>query len=97
MALVDAKAIILGGSMVLAAPHPAIANAAYLANLLNPKAQYATIIGSYGWGGNLIDKLAEMVSNLKVEIIEPILVKGKAKPDTYQKLDQMAETIISKF
>ena len=97
MALVDAKAIILGGSMVLASPHPAIANAAYLANLLNPKAKYASIVGSYGWGGDLIDKLAGMVSNLKVEIIEPILVKGKAKPDTYQKLDKMAATFIAKM
>lgn len=97
MALVDAKAIILGGSMVLASPHPAIANAAYLANLLNPKAKYASIVGSYGWGGDLIDKLAGMVSNLKVEIIEPILVKGKAKPDTYQKLDKMAAAFIAKM
>ncbi|MBE7710050.1 MAG: FprA family A-type flavoprotein [Cyanobacteria bacterium SIG32] len=97
MALVDAKAIILGGSMVLASPHPAIANAAYLANLLNPKAKYASIVGSYGWGGDLIDKLAGMVSNLKVEIIEPILVKGKAKFETYQKLDKMAADFISRM
>lgn len=97
MALVDAKAIILGGSMVLASPHPAIANAAYLANLLNPKAKYASIVASYGWGGDLIDKLAGMVSSLKVEIIEPILVKGKAKPETYQKLDKMASEFIAKM
>ncbi len=96
MALVDAKTIVLGSSMVLASPHPAAANAAYLANVLNPKAQYATIIGSYGWGGDLIDKLAGMLSNLKVEIIEPVLVKGRAKADTYQKLDEMAKTIIEK-
>ncbi len=97
MALVDAKSIILGGSMVLASPHPAIANAAYLANLLNPKAKYASIVGSYGWGGDLVDKLAGMISNLKVEIIEPILVKGKAKSDTYQKLDKMAAEFISRM
>jgi len=96
MALVDAKAIILGGSMVLASPHPAIANAAYLANLLNPKAKYASIVGSYGWGGDLIDKLAGMISNLKVEVIEPILVKGKAKPETYEKLDAMAAAFIER-
>lgn len=97
MALVDAKAIILGGSMVLASPHPAIANATYLANLLNPKAKYASIVGSYGWGGDLVDKLTSMISNLKVEVIEPILVKGKAKSDTYEKLDIMAKTFIEKM
>lgn len=96
MALVDAKTIVLGSSMVLASPHPAAANIAYLANILNPKAKFATIIGSYGWGGDLINKLAGMLSNLKLEIIEPILVKGKAKQDTYEKLDVMADTIIEK-
>ena len=96
MALVDAKTIVLGASMVLCSPHPAAANAAYLVNILNPKAKYATIIGSYGWGGDLVGKLTNMMSNLKVELIEPILIKGKAKEDTYQKLDEMAKVIIEK-
>lgn len=96
MALVDAKTIVLGCSMVLASPHPAAANVAYLANLLNPKAKYATVIGSYGWGGDLINKITGMLSNLKLEIIEPILVKGKAKDDTFKLLDTMAQTIIEK-
>jgi len=44
----------------------------------------------------LIDKLAGMISNLKVEVIEPILVKGKAKPETYEKLDAMAAAFIER-
>lgn len=96
MALVDAKTIVLGSSMVLASPHPAAANIAYLANVLNPKAKFATVIGSYGWGGDLINKLTGMFTTFKPEIIEPILVKGKPKTDTFEKLDVMAETIIEK-
>lgn len=96
MAIVDAKTIVLGASMVLCSPHPAAANAAYLVNILNPKAKYASIIGSYGWGGDLVGKLTNMLSNLKVELIEPILIKGKAKPETLQKLDEMARVIIEK-
>ena len=96
MAIVDAKTIVLGASMVLCSPHPAAANAAYLVNILNPKAKYASIIGSYGWGGDLVGKLTNMLSNLKVELIEPILIKGKAKPETFQKLDEMARVIIEK-
>ena len=30
------------------------------------------------------------------ELIEPVLIKGKAKADTFQKLDAMADTIIQK-
>ena len=94
ISLVDAKTIVIGASMVLASPHPAAANIAYLTNVLNPKAKYATIIGSYGWGGDLINKLTGMFTTFKPEIIEPLLVKGKAKPETYTKLDEMAKAII---
>lgn len=96
MALVDAKTIVIGASMVLASPHPAAANVTYITNLLNPKVKYATIIGSYGWGGDLINKLIGFMSNLKLEIIEPVLVKGKAKHMDYKKLDIMINTIIEK-
>ncbi len=96
MALVDAKTLVLGASMVLASPHPAAANAAYLVNLLNPKLKYASIIGSYGWGGDLINKLTGMLCNLKIELIEPLLIKGKAKEETFKQLDKMAEEIIQK-
>ena len=96
MALVDAKTIVFGASMVLASPHPATANVAYLTNILSPKAKYATILGSYGWGGDLINKLTSLMPNLKFEIIEPVLAKGKAKTQDYEKLDVIAKTIIEK-
>ena len=96
MALVDAKTVVIGASMVLASPHPAAANVAYLTNVLNPKAKYASIIGSYGWGGDLINKLTGMFTTFKPEIIEPVLVKGKAKQDTFAKLDEMAAAIAEK-
>lgn len=91
--MVDAATIVLGASMVLALPHPMAANVAYIANLLKPKAKFASFIGSYGWGGNLIEKLGEMLNNLKVEVITPVLVKGKAKEPDYKLLDQMADAI----
>ena len=96
IALVDGTTIILGTSMVLAGPHPAAFNTVYLASLLKPKAKIASFIGSYGWGGNLFGKMAEMLTPLKLDVIEPILVKGKAKPEDYKKIDEMAETIYLK-
>ena len=96
MGLVDATTIILGASMVLAGPHPMAMNAAYLAGVLNPKAKYATVVGSYGWGGKLIEKLTEPFANSKIEFIEPLLIKGKLKEDDYAKLDELANNIIEK-
>ena len=96
IALVDGTTIVLGTSMVLAGPHPAAFNTVYLASLLKPKAKIASFIGSYGWGGNLFGKMAEMLTPLKLDVIEPVLVKGKAKPEDFKKLDEMAETIYQK-
>lgn len=96
MGLVDATTIILGSSMVLAGPHPMAANIAYLANVLRPKAKIASFVGSYGWGGNLFGKLGEMLSGLKLEVIEPLLVKGKPSVTDFNKLDDMVNEIYNK-
>lgn len=96
VALVDGTTIILGTSMVLAGPHPAAFNTVYLASILKPKAKIASFIGSYGWGGNLFGKMTEMLAPLKMDIIEPVLVKGKAKKEDYIKLDKMADEIYLK-
>lgn len=96
IALVDGTTIVLGTSMVLAGPHPAAFNTVYLASLLRPKAKIASFIGSYGWGGNLFGKMADMLAPLKLDIIEPILVKGKAKEEDYKKIDIMADEIYAK-
>ena len=94
--LVDSATIVLGASMVLANPHPAAANIAYIANLLNPKAKFASFIGSYGWGGDLFGKLGNMLSNLKVEVIEPVMSKGKPNNDDFANLDKMVNSIVEK-
>ena len=96
MALVDASGIVLGTSMVLAGSHPAAVNIAYLAGVLKPKAKYAALVGSYGWGGKLFDLIAQMLSGLKLDVIEPLQVKGKLKPADYEKLDSIIDSICKK-
>ncbi|MBQ3642324.1 FprA family A-type flavoprotein [bacterium] len=96
IALVDATTIIIGAPMVLAGAHPFALNTANLAAALKPKAKIASFIGSYGWGGNLFGKMSEALAPLKLDVIEPILVKGKAKPDDYAKLDNLIDAIYNK-
>lgn len=96
MALVDAATIVLGTSMVLAGPHPMAVNIAYLASVLRPKAKFTTIIGSYGWGGKLCDVIVNMLAPLKLDLIEPIQVKGKPTAVTFLELDKMADSIVEK-
>jgi flavorubredoxin len=96
MALVDAATIIIGTPTVLAGPHPSAVYAAYLTNALRPKTRYASIIGSYGWAGKMPDILKSMLSNLKVEMIEPVIVRGYPKTDDLQALAHLADKVMEK-
>lgn len=94
MALVDGTTIVLGTSMVLAGPHPASVNIAYIASVLKPKARFASFVGSYGWGGKLFDILSDILAKLKLQTFEPVQVKGRITEQDYAKLDQMVDTIV---
>jgi flavorubredoxin len=96
MALVDAGTIVIGTPTVLAGPHPNAVNAAFLTNALRPKARFLSIIGSYGWGGKTVEILTGMLSNLKAEVIEPVLVKGLPSESDFKALENLAETIATK-
>ncbi len=96
MALVDACTIVIASPTVLVGPHPAAVYAAYLANALRPKTKYISVIGSYGWGGKMIETFKSMLTNLKVEILEPVLIKGHPKPEDFALLDKLADEILKK-
>lgn len=96
MALVDTATIVIGSPTVLTGPHPAVLYATYLANLLRPKVKFASVIGSYGWGGKMLDVIVGMINNLKVELIEPVIIKGYPKADDFKALDRLADEILRK-
>ena len=96
MSLVDAATVVIGTPTVLAGPHPLMVNAAFLANLLRPITRFATIIGSYGWGGKTVEQITALLPNLKVEVLTPVLCKGYPKEADFQALDKMADTIAAK-
>ncbi len=96
MDLVDVATIIIATPMVLAGAHPNAVYGAYLVNALRPKAKFAGIIGSYGWGGRAADIIKNNLSNLKAELLEPVFIKGLPKDEDYKKLDEFANLIYEK-
>ena len=70
--------------------------AVYLANALKPKTKFASIIGSYGWGGRMLESLQGMLTNIKAEILEPVFVKGHPREADFQALDRLADAIRGK-
>jgi flavorubredoxin len=96
MSLVDAATVVIGTPTVLAGAHPNAVHAAFLANALRPNLKFVSIIGSYGWGGRTVEQLAGMISNLKVEVLEPVLCKGFPKESDFKALDNLADMIARK-
>ncbi len=96
MALVDAATLVLATPTVHVGPHPAAFNAAVLANALRPKVRFASIIGSFGWAGKMVDIVKGAIPNLKVELLPPVIAKGLPKPADLAALDALAETIAAR-
>lgn len=94
--LVDATTMVIASPTVLTGPHPSVVYATYLANALRPKLKFVSVMGSYGWGGRMLDQITGMIGNLRVEMITPLIIKGFPKEEDYKKIDAMADDIAQK-
>ena len=96
LALVDTATVVVATPTVLFGPHPQVVYATYLANLLKPKIRFASVIGSYGWGGKTAETIVKMLDHVKVEVLEPVMVKGQPDEATLKQLDRLADDILKK-
>lgn len=96
MELVDAATVVVGSSTVHVGPHPKMIYATYLTNMLRPKAKFASIIGSYGWGSRMVDMIKDLLKNFKGELLEPVISHGYPKEADFKALDELAEQIAMK-
>lgn len=96
LSLVDASTLVIATPTVLTGPHPSAVYAAYLVNSLRPKLKFVSIIGSYGWGGRTAELLKGMLTNIRAEIIDPVIVRGFPKEKDFKKMDELANEIIKR-
>ena len=96
MSLVDAATVVIATPTVLAGAHPAAAYVAFLANALRPRTKYVSVMCSYSWGGRAVDQIAAMISNLKAEVLEPVVCKGYPGEDDFEQIAQLAQIIEEK-
>lgn len=94
--LVDAATVVFATPTVMGGVHPLAAQAAFLANLIRPKARWASFIGSYGWGGKAPEQLLGMMPALKVEVLPPVLSKGRPGAEAFSALDGLADSIAAR-
>jgi flavorubredoxin len=96
LALVDAATVVVGTPTVLFGPHPQVIYATYLANVLKPKVRFVTVIGSYGWGGKSAEMIVKMLDHVKVEVLEPVVIKGAPDEAAIIALERLADEILKK-
>ena len=96
LALVDASTMVIASPTVLIGPHPNVVYATYLTNVLRPKLKFISVMGSYGWGGRMLDQITGMLTNLKAEILKPVIIKGFPKEEDFKKIDVLADEISKK-
>jgi len=89
-ALVEASTVVFGTPTVLAGPHPSVVSAAYLIGALRPKLRRASIIGSYGWGGKAPDVIKSLLSSLKLDWLDPVMIKGQARKDDLKGIAELS-------
>jgi len=95
-ALVDAATLVVASPMVLVGSHPQVIYAAFLTNMLRPKLKFVSLIGSYGWGGKMVEQISGSLTNLNVEILDPVVIKGYPKEEDFKSLDRLADEILKK-
>ena len=71
-------------------------NAVILANALRPKVRFASIMGSYGWAGKMMETVKAAMPNLKVELLPPVICKGLPRPVDLEAIDKLADAIAAK-
>ncbi len=96
MDLVDAATVVLGSSTYIVGPHPEAAYVAYLINTIRPKMKYFGIISAFAWFSKVSEVLQSMLTNIKPEILTPVLSKGKAREEDFRALDKLADVIAEK-
>lgn len=94
--LVDASTIVIGTPTILSGAHPLALYVAILANALRPKTRYASIIGSFGWGGKMLEQITQAMPNLKLQFFDPVVAKGYPKEADFRSLDRLADEILAK-
>ncbi len=91
--LVDAATVILGSPTVHLGPHPIMVQTAYTINSLRPKFLHLGMIGSYGWSSRMPDMLKNLLPDLNVQLLNPVLCRGMPAQYDYGLLEKLAEEI----
>jgi flavorubredoxin len=92
-----AGALILASPAVLGGAHPLVAAMTMLIGGINPPVKYIGIVGSYGWGSQMVKQLEGLLGSHKAERIEPFLVRGLPTGDDREAIKVYAAELAARM
>lgn len=91
--LVDAATVVMGSSTYIMGPHPEMAYIAFLVNLIRPKVKNLSFLISYGWASRVKEVLSDMMTNIKPNVLEPVIIKGVPTEEAFANIERLADDI----
>jgi len=95
-ALVDSATLLVGTPTLFTGAHPSVAYAVQVVNALRPALKFIGIYGSYGWSTRVDQQIVSFCTNLRAEMLDPVLVKGMPTEEELAAVDALAETVARK-
>lgn len=91
---VNAAAVVLATPTVLGGPHPNMAFAAILINALKPKTKRLALMGSYGWATQIEKTMKALLSGIKAEWLDSVLINGLPVDEELEQIDNLADQLV---
>jgi len=83
--ILDAKAIVVGSPTIHNGIFPPVAGFLTYLKGLKPQNKKALAFGSYGWNGNAVKEIQKVFEELKLETLDPLMVKFRPNEEELQK------------
>ncbi|HNZ64056.1 MAG TPA: FprA family A-type flavoprotein [Bacillota bacterium] len=94
---VNAAAFLLASPTVLGGPHPSAAAMALMINAFNPSLRFMGILGSFGWGSQMVKQLEGLTARVKAERLEPLLLRGLPTEEGEEQIRQYARELAGRL
>lgn len=91
--ILDAKAFAIGGPTIHNGLFPPVAGFLTYLKGLKPQKKKALAFGSYGWNGNGVKEIQKVLEELKLETLQPFMVKFKPTEEELQRAFELGKEL----
>lgn len=92
-----AGALILASPTVIGGAHPLMAAMAMLIGVINPPLRMIGLIGSFGWGSQMVKQMEGLLERHRAERLDSLLIKGLPTDEDEKAIEEYAKTLAERL